>query len=604
MSFVTACDAAETCARKRRLRPSSPEANAGNVAGGEWSKDSLGSLGFYLNALQVPGSSGGLQREPYSLSLADVFGDGRRLERWRTGPYHRADQSTPAADRTADRTLSTVPFPGIADALLANYMADYDETFMFEHCASLYQTSGRLVFLTGESPARLESQRLWVRERLGELGERTQVIGISGLFAERGALDDHRGASGQRRARAGGVHHSKFMVLRLHDNRVRLVIHTSNDIAYDWFHKCQGIFAVDLPYCGTGSSPHINAFGRDMQQYLRAYIQAGERALYRNGSSSGAFGTMVAPEDAANLVGAITFFCRILASCDYSNTDDIRLVASVPGWHRITSPKAGFRRNRSVLGRQCAFGHLRFANLVAECCTANNSEQRQHSLVLVLQCSSLSSIDAACTGSPKGASCRYWLTDEFLTSLLQGIDPSWPEQQATSIQIHLVWPTVAQVRMSTLGQDSGVGLIARDKSVRGPLLRPFLTRWNADWCDRTRVMPHIKTISCWDAQTGDCLYCYLGSANVTPAAWGIIQSNGQKLRCMNWELGVLFTGRRHNADKTLPEFVHWETAPTPSGLDERRPVLRFPLPYTIEGCAANRYRERADEPWCSDLVPL
>jgi hypothetical protein len=578
-----------------------PESNATTTSDTERNNGNRSCLGFYLNATRTTGAAWDIPGEPYLLSLAEVFGDGRRFQ---LGPREALGTETcaPGASSPPGSLLLPTPFPGIADALLANYIADYDETFLFEHCPSLYQISGRLVLLTGDSPARVSSQRHWVQTHLGSLAKRTLVIGVSGLFAQRGTVQGFRTISSQRHGpSAGGVHHSKFMVLKLQDDRVRLVIHTSNDIAYDWFHKCQGIFAIDLPLRQTGDLPPINAFGSDLQQYLQAYVQAAERVMYRTGERSTLYGTMIAPEDAAGFIEAMTYFRRLLASCDYASTEGIRLVSSVPGWHQISYPTTVHQASRAMLRPRCAYGHIRLANLLAALDDTSDQEQSKRALVLVLQCSSLSSIDVACTGSGKGAQRRYWLTEEFLVSLLRNLGLSWPEQHATSVRIHLVWPTTAQVGSSHLGFDSGIGLIARAESVQGPLLRPFLTRWNANWCHRARVMPHIKTISCWDAQTGDCLYCYLGSANMTPAAWGIIQNSGQKLRCLNWELGVLFTGSPSAKKKISTKLRHWMgCSKATTSLEERSRLLCLPLPYTIEDCAANRYEDTVDQPWSSD----
>lgn len=266
-------------------------------------------LGFYLNQMDVVDDGRNGAHAPYVVSLAELFQDGRLLRGCSSGTCP-VSRSGPSSDGAAPRRVSREPFPGITDALLANFVADYDASFFFDQCPSLYQTTGQLVLITGDAPSRIAALRGWVRDHLQALAERTRVLGVSGLFSGRApsaceqgpdslsARVDGAGGGG------GGVHHSKFMILRLRDDRVRLVIHTSNDIAYDWFFKCQGIFAVDLPLRGAGSASPNTGFCADLQQYLGAYIRAGERALHGGVTSARRFGTMVAPGDASGIIGA------------------------------------------------------------------------------------------------------------------------------------------------------------------------------------------------------------------------------------------------------------------------------------------------------------
>jgi hypothetical protein len=573
-------------------------------------------LGFYLNQMDVVDDGRNGAHAPYVVSLAELFQDGRLLRGCSSGTCP-VSRSGPSSDGAAPRRVSREPFPGITDALLANFVADYDASFFFDQCPSLYQTTGQLVLITGDAPSRIAALRGWVRDHLHALAERTRVLGVSGLFSGRApsaceqgpdslsARVDGAGGGG------GGVHHSKFMILRLRDDRVRLVIHTSNDIAYDWFFKCQGIFAVDLPLRGAGSASPNTGFCADLQQYLGAYIRAGERALHGGVTSARRFGTMVAPGDAASLVDAVSHFRRLMTCCDYSAVDGVRLVSSVPGWHRISGQSRTSQTSRTASHAVCAFGHLRLANLVASSlrqCT--EAARHPNSLAFVLQGSSLSSVDARCPRAASETLARYWLTSELFRSLCGGDgggggvgeESVFAKLAEGSAQVYLVWPTRTQVLTSIVGIDSGMGLIARAQAFLDPEIRQLLTRWNADWCARTSVMPHMKTISCWDTRTDQCLYCYLGSANVTPAAWGITQKQGSLLRCMNWELGVLFTSGYLATPKLYRELRHYADRSNERELNEPRSIILLPLPYTPGACAGARYQERLDQPWSSDAM--
>jgi hypothetical protein len=228
----------------------------------------------------------------------------------------------------------------------------------------------------------------------------------------------------------------------------------------------------------------------------------------------------------------------------------------------------------------------------------------------VLQGSSLSSVDARCPRAASETLARYWLTSELFRSLCGGDgggggvgeESVFAKLAEGSAQVYLVWPTRTQVLTSIVGIDSGMGLIARAQAFLDPEIRQLLTRWNADWCARTSVMPHMKTISCWDTRTDKCLYCYLGSANVTPAAWGITQKQGSLLRCMNWELGVLFTSGYLATPKLYRELRHYADRSNERKLNEPRSIILLPLPYTPGACAGARYQERLDQPWSSDAM--
>lgn len=65
----------------------------------------------------------------------------------------------------------------------------------------------------------------------------------------------------------------------------------------------------------------------------------------------------------------------------------------------------------------------------------------------------------------------------------------------------------------------------------------MLPRWGGVPAGRQRAMPHIKTYTRF---IGDCLPWYLvASHNLSKAAWGALQKNGQQLMIRSYELGVL-----------------------------------------------------------------
>jgi len=72
-------------------------------------------------------------------------------------------------------------------------------------------------------------------------------------------------------------------------------------------------------------------------------------------------------------------------------------------------------------------------------------------------------------------------------------------------------------------------------------------------------------------------WCYIGSHNFTPSAWGNISGSVAEpvLNVTNFEMGVCFTITTPNADATASELVCWERPPP-------------------------RYRSGVDEPWMQD----
>jgi len=77
-------------------------------------------------------------------------------------------------------------------------------------------------------------------------------------------------------------------------------------------------------------------------------------------------------------------------------------------------------------------------------------------------------------------------------------------------------------------------------SKRNLLDRIFCRQWKADCSGRTRAVPHIKTYFRMSPDHSKLGWFLLTSANLSKAAWGKMNKNGDKLSVMNWEAGVLF----------------------------------------------------------------
>lgn len=79
---------------------------------------------------------------------------------------------------------------------------------------------------------------------------------------------------------------------------------------------------------------------------------------------------------------------------------------------------------------------------------------------------------------------------------------------------------------------------ARQTHARQRWLQNFLAEWSGD------ALPHTKTYARADTGTpgGRPDWMLLTSANLSRAAWGVLEQGGTQLRVRSYELGVLFIG--------------------------------------------------------------
>lgn len=68
-----------------------------------------------------------------------------------------------------------------------------------------------------------------------------------------------------------------------------------------------------------------------------------------------------------------------------------------------------------------------------------------------------------------------------------------PRDEAPGKGLHCIWPTEEDVRCSMVGWGSGGALPATSKNLRRPFLQPHWSRWDGAFCNRARLMPHIKS---------------------------------------------------------------------------------------------------------------
>jgi len=141
---------------------------------------------------------------------------------------------------------------------------------------------------------------------------------------------------------------------------------------------------------------------------------------------------------------------------------------------------------------------------------------------VVAQCSSLGADDPA------------WVDEFTLSCASAGPGAELP-------QLCLVWPTVADVTDSVIGLAAGDSLFGDADAEH---LKTCWYRWKSatDPLHRSRAPPHIKTYMQLVDKTGEEMaWMLLASHNLSRAAWGVSEEDGEVLFVRSFELGVFFT---------------------------------------------------------------
>ncbi|XP_074398596.1 tyrosyl-DNA phosphodiesterase 1 isoform X2 [Zonotrichia albicollis] len=283
---------------------------------------------------------------------------------------------------------------------------------------------------------------------------------------------------------AFGTHHTKMMLL-LYEEGLRVVIHTSNLIADDWHQKTQGIWLSPLyPRLPEGASGGESAtnFKSDLISYLAAYNSP-----------------------------ALKEWIDLIQEHDLSETR-VFLLGSTPGRYQGSDKEK--------------WGHLRLRKLLKE-----YAVPIAESWPLVGQFSSIGSM---------GADGSKWLCSEFQDSLVAA-GSSVTAFRKCDVPIHLVYPTVNNVRQSLEGYPAGGSLPYSIQTAQKQLwLHSYFHKWSAEVTGRTHAMPHIKTYMRLSPDFQKIAWFLVTSANLSKAAWGALEKNGSQLMIRSYELGVLF----------------------------------------------------------------
>ncbi|XP_062974016.1 tyrosyl-DNA phosphodiesterase 1 [Elgaria multicarinata webbii] len=332
---------------------------------------------------------------------------------------------------------------------------------------------------------------------------------------------------------AFGTHHTKMMLLH-YEEGFRVVIHTSNLIDDDWYQKTQGIWLSSLyPRLPPGSAEsdgesHTN-FKSDLISYLKSYNSP-----------------------------TLNEWVEIIKQHDFSETR-VYLLGSTPGRYQNNEKEK--------------WGHLRLRKLLKEHATQVTD---QHSWPVIGQFSSIGSM---------GADQSKWLCSEFRDSLAS-LGNSVKTLTNHEVPIHLVYPTVDNVRQSLEGYPAGGSLPYSIQTAQKQLwLHSYFHKWSAETSGRSHAMPHIKTYMRASPDFQKIAWFLVTSANLSKAAWGAFEKNGTQLMIRSYELGVLFLPSEFGVDTGYFQVKE--------NIFSDNPVLSFPVPYDLP---LEKY-ESKDRPW-------
>ncbi|NXL27475.1 TYDP1 phosphodiesterase, partial [Glaucidium brasilianum] len=334
---------------------------------------------------------------------------------------------------------------------------------------------------------------------------------------------------------AFGTHHTKMMLL-LYEEGLRVVIHTSNLIAEDWHQKTQGIWLSPLyprlPQGTTGSAGESETkFKSDLVSYLMAYNSP-----------------------------ALKEWIDLIQEHDLSETR-VYLLGSTPGRYQGSDKEK--------------WGHLRLRKLLKE---HASSIPAQELWPVVGQFSSIGSM---------GADGSKWLCSEFQESLVAA-GSSVTSLLKCDVPIHLVYPTVNNVRQSLEGYPAGGSLPYSIQTAQKQLwLHSYFHKWSAEVSGRSHAIPHIKTYMRPSPDFQKIAWFLVTSANLSKAAWGALEKNGTQLMIRSYELGVLFLPSAFGLDKG---YFHVRGKMLSESNDS---ATYFPVPYDLP---PEQYGSK-DQPW-------
>ncbi|KAK8749254.1 hypothetical protein OTU49_015760, partial [Cherax quadricarinatus] len=330
-----------------------------------------------------------------------------------------------------------------------------------------------------------------------------------------------------------GTHHTKMMIFEYRDG-LRVVVHTANLVPDDWYEKTQGFWVSPIfPLLENGKSGLLDGesptrFKRDLVEYLLSYK---------------------APD--------LVRWTHIIMKYDFSSCNVV-FVGSTPGYH------TGEDKDR--------WGHMKVRRAIRQHATSWKS-----SLPIIAQCSSIGSL---------GKDAKSWLSGELGMSLTGAAAVC-----ASPPPVHVVYPSEDDICNSSQGWMGGSCLPYNSAThEKQTWLAQHFHLWRSEKRKRTRVMPHIKTYTRLNKNCSAAQFLLLTSANLSKAAWGMLQKQNSQLFIRSYEAGILI----------LPKFLsdsdefQLTSASNPSGLSLPYDVPLTPYPDGAVPWFMNTIKKRTD----------
>ncbi|XP_060117545.1 tyrosyl-DNA phosphodiesterase 1 isoform X2 [Heteronotia binoei] len=332
-----------------------------------------------------------------------------------------------------------------------------------------------------------------------------------------------------------GTHHTKMMLL-YYEEGLRVVIHTANLTENEWDLKTQGLWLSPLyPKLPPGTQEFAGESSTNFKSDLITYLMSYESRVFNE-------------------------WIEIIEQHDLSKTS-VYLVGSSPG--------------RYINNDKEKWGHLRLRKLLKDHAMEVPGEDIWP---VIGQFSSIASL---------GADQSKWLCSEFRQSLatLGNSAESLTDQE---VPIHLIYPTVKNVRQSLEGYSAGNSLSYGIQNAEKQLwLCSYFHKWSAETSGRSKAMPHIKTYMRVSSDFQKIAWFLLTSANLSKGAWGKFEKHGTQLMIRSYELGVLFLPAKFGLNTGYFQVK--------KNLFSDEPALLFPVPYDLP---PEKY-DSEDCPWIS-----
>lgn len=343
-----------------------------------------------------------------------------------------------------------------------------------------------------------------------------------------------------------GTHHSKFFLLVFKEG-CRVVVHTANLCFGDLSVMSNAAWWQDFPKKSPAkTNAHATSeFEEDLTRYLHRTGWRGRDEGDRGHVGPEAFRAFDFEGAGAKLIGSVPGRHGGADARDRRETS----AWGHPALRRALEKMPPFPRvfqNAPIIAQASSFGSFTEKWLVDEFGASLNAGRVEN---------------GSETKEPRAAGGAAGESSRFSTA-----SPS-KESSLGEGPIQLVWPTVSEVRSSLLGYAAGGSIPGNTRNLAKPHVAARLHAWralgesrktepktdtsssrdsayssNRHPYGRERAVPHIKTYTRYALRSDGppkLAWVFLGSHNLSGAAWGKFEKNQTQLNVLSYELGVL-----------------------------------------------------------------